>query len=142
MLSRSVVIDTNVLVSAALKAGSKPARILVHALRGDISPIICPAIVQEYREVFARPKFRRWSFPPLWFDEFLRHAIHVPLDPSLSSYAELPDRDDAVFLALAAQQGACLITGNLADFPKTLRGRVEAVSVADYVAWLESVGTG
>ena len=139
MLSRSVVIDTNVLVSAALKAGSKPARIFVRALRGDISPITCPTIVQEYREVLARPKFKRWNFPPLWFEEFLRQAVHVPSDPPLSSHIDLPDRDDAIFLALAAQQGACLVTGNLADFPKSLRGKVEAVSVADYVAWLESV---
>lgn len=135
MLSRSVVIDTNVLVSAALKEGSKPAWILIHALRGDISPITCPAIVQEYREVFARPKFRRWNFPPLWLEEFLRQAIHVPADPPLSCYANLPDRDDAVFLALATQQGACLVS-------KTLRGKVKAVSVADYVAWLERVSNG
>lgn len=142
MLSRSVVVDTNVLVSAALKEGSKPARILVQALRGDISPITCPAIVWEYREVLARPKFRRWNFPPLWFEEFLRQAIHVPSDPPLLAHADLPDRDDAVFLALAAQQGACLITGNLTDFPSPLRGKVEVVSAADYVAWLERVSTG
>ena len=139
MLSRSVVVDTNVLISAALKEGSKPARILMHALRGEITPITCPAFIQEYCEVLARPKFRRWSFPTLWFDEFLRRAIHVPSDPPPSFFVDLPDRDDAVFLALAAQQGACLVTGNLADFPRILRGKVEAVSVADYVAWLESV---
>ena len=139
MLSRSVVVDTNVLVSAALKEGSKPALILVHALRGDISPITCPAIVAEYRDVLARPKFKRWRFPPLWFEEFLRQAIHVPNDPPISAHRDLPDRDDAVFLALAAQQGACFVTGNLKDFPKALRGTVEVVSAADYVAWLESV---
>ena len=142
MLSRSVVVDTNILVSAALKAGSKPARVLVSALRGEISPITCPAIVWEYREVFARPKFSRWNFPPLWFEEFLRQAIYVPSGPPLSLHVGLPDHDDAVFLALAAQQGACLVTGNLADFPRPLRGRVEVVSVADYVAWLERVSAG
>ncbi|MBI2606045.1 MAG: hypothetical protein HYW49_08200 [Deltaproteobacteria bacterium] len=55
---------------------------------------------------------------------------------------DLPDRDDALFLALAAQQGACLVTGNLADFPRHLRGKIEVVSVADYVAWLERVSAG
>ena len=87
--------------------------------------------MREYREVFARPKFRRWNFPPLWFEEFLLQAIHVPSDPPIFTHSNLPDRDDAVFLALAAQQGACLV-----------RGMVEAVSVAHYVAWLESVSAG
>ena len=140
MPSRSVVVDTNVLVSAALKEGSKPSRILVQALRGNISPITCPAIVWEYREVLARPKFRRWNFPPLWFEEFLRQAIHIPSDPPLSEYMDLPDRDDAVFLALAVQQGACLVTGNIAHFPKAWRGSIDVVSAADYITWLESVG--
>lgn len=140
MPSRSVVVDTNILVSAGLKEGSKPASVLIHVLRGAIIPITCPTIVQEYREVFGRPKFRRWNFPPLWFEEFLCQAIHVSLDPPLSTFANLPDCDDAIFLALAAQQGACLITGNLTDFPKNLRGAVEVVSVSEYVAWLEGIG--
>jgi putative PIN family toxin of toxin-antitoxin system len=137
--SRSVVVDTNVLVSGALKAGSKPARILIHALRGGIILHTCPGIVREYRDVLARPKFRKWGFPPLWFDELLRQGIYIPVDPTLSDYGGLPDRDDAIFLALAAQQGACLVTGNLIDFPRALRGKVEVVSPADYVLWLESV---
>ena len=138
MPSRSVVIDTNVLISAALKEDSKPARILVHALRGDISVLTCPTIVREYQDVFARHKFKRWNFPPLWFQEFLAHAIYIPKDPSLLPPIQLPDRDDAVFLALATTQGACLVTGNLRNFPKFLRAKVEAISVADYVAWLET----
>jgi putative PIN family toxin of toxin-antitoxin system len=137
MLSRSVVLDTNVLISAALKADSKPARILVQALRGNISSLICPSIAKEYRDVFARPKFKKWNFPPLWFEEFLRRSIHISSDPRLTLYLGLPDRDDAVFIALASEQGACLVTGNLADFPKSLRGKVEVVSVADYLIWLE-----
>ncbi len=140
MLNRSVVVDTNVLVSAALKEGSKPARILISALRGDLTLIICPAIVREYRDVLARPKFKHWNFPPLWFDEFLRQSVYVATDPEILPYFDLPDRDDAVFLALAAQQGACLVTGNLGDFPKSLRKSVEVVSVSDYVAWLETRG--
>lgn len=93
----------------------------------------------EYREVLARPKFKKWNFPPLWFEEFLRRSIHISSDPPLSAYVDLPDRDDAVFLALAVQQGACLVTGNIADFPEALRGSVEVVSAADYITWLESV---
>lgn len=43
---------------------------------------------------------------------------------------------------LGESTGVCLVTGNLADFPEPLRGKVEVVSAADYVAWLERVSAG
>lgn len=52
------VIDTNVLVSALLKNDSIPGKILYATLLGDITPLLCDDIIDEYREVLARPKFK------------------------------------------------------------------------------------
>jgi len=51
------VIDTNVLVSAALKQNSVPGSIVELAFIGTIIPVLNKAIEQEYREVLSRPKF-------------------------------------------------------------------------------------
>ena len=135
MFSRLVVLDTNVVVSAALKEDSNPARILSQVLLGKISVLLCPSIHSEYQLVFSRPKFRVFHFPPIWFKEFLANCIYINKDPAAWPRSG-PDKDDLVFLSLAAEQNACLVTGNLADFPETLRMGTEVVSPAQYVAWL------
>jgi predicted nucleic acid-binding protein len=57
-VSRAVVLDTNILVSAALKPGSDIARILERVLLRQAPMYVCPSIVAEYQEVLNRPKLR------------------------------------------------------------------------------------
>ena len=52
-----VVYDTNVVVSAVLKAGSIPAFLVALALSGQIHPCLSPIILDEYETVLKRPKF-------------------------------------------------------------------------------------
>ena len=52
------VIDTNVLVSAALKANSTPNGILKEIGNGRIIPLYNDEILAEYSEVLFRPKFK------------------------------------------------------------------------------------
>jgi putative PIN family toxin of toxin-antitoxin system len=54
-----IVIDTNILVSAILTPGGKPAKILKLVLEGKITLIISPAILEETRHVFNYPKLGR-----------------------------------------------------------------------------------
>lgn len=51
------ILDTNVLVSAMLKAGSVPNQVAAEALIGDIIPVLNDEILAEYEEVLRRPKF-------------------------------------------------------------------------------------
>jgi len=51
-----------------------------------------------------------------------------------------PDPDDLIFLALAHRTGAVLVTGNSADFPKSIRHGVVVMNPATYVQHLESLG--
>ena len=54
------VIDTNVIVSAALSKNSEisiPSKVVEFALDGLFIPLFNEAIVREYEEVLSRPKF-------------------------------------------------------------------------------------
>lgn len=55
-----VVPDPNVLVSAAVAAGVSAELLDRWLLDRPFGLVICPALVEELRDVLARPKFRRW----------------------------------------------------------------------------------
>ena len=130
-MSRAVVLDTNVLVSAALRPGSDIARILERVLLRQAPVYVCPSIAAEYREVLSRPRFRPRGLPPAWLPRLLEIAFHEP-EPGPWPL-EGPDPDDLVFLALANASGAVLVTGNLADFPIEIRGDVIVMSPSEHL---------
>lgn len=130
-MSRALVLDTNILVSAALKPGSDLARIVERVLLRQVPLHVCSTIVAEYREVLNRPKFRPKGFPPRWLPRLLQVAFHEP-EPERWPLVG-PDPDDLVFLALAKGTGAVLVTGNLAHFPPKLRGGVLVQSPSVYL---------
>ena len=130
-MSRAVVLDTNVLVSAALKPGSDIAGVLERVLLRQAPVHVCPSILAEYREVLNRPRFRPKGLPPAWLPRLLQIAFHEP-EPEPWSL-EGPDPDDLVFLALARASGAVLVTGNLADFPAEIRDGVIVMGPSEYL---------
>jgi len=138
MISRSIVLDTNVLVSAAILEGSIPAEILKKIILKEVSTLTCPGIVTEYRQVFSRPKFKKWKFPPLWFDFILAQSIWVDHDPPAWPLNG-PDPDDLLFLSFAHQQGATLITGNMKDYPSEIRQGTVVVEPSEYLRWIRNV---
>lgn len=130
-MSRALILDTNVLVSAALKPESDLARIVEKVLLRQAPLYVCPSIVAEYREVLNRPKFRPKGFPPTWLPRLLQVAFHEPEPPLWPQ--EGPDPDDLVFLALAKAAGALLVTGNLGHFPIEIRNDVVVCSPGEYL---------
>ena len=138
-MSVLVVLDTNVVVSAGIQPAGQPARIVDAALAGAIVPVVCPAITAEYMEVVSRARFKKWKFPPLWLHALLG-AAHL-VDQDLPAWPSAgPDPDDMVFLALAHRTGAVLVTGNIADFPKSIRHGVVVMDPATYVRHLDTLG--
>ena len=129
---RLVVFDTNVVVSAGIKAAGPPG-ILVHnwILDGLVQIATCPCIVLEYRAVVGRQKFRRHGFPPAWLEFMIETSLQLP-DPPQWPHS-LPDPEDAPFFALAKAAGAWLVTGNLKHFPASARRGVTVVSPAAYL---------
>lgn len=100
-----VVIDTNVLVSAALKNREPETVILFIVARTDFEWIVSPEILAEYKDVLSRKKF---GLPKevqrRWFDVLDRLTTVIEVDVAI----DFPrDQKDAKFLA-------CALTANIA----------------------------
>ncbi len=115
-----VVIDTNVLVSV-LMAKSEHSTVIkvINAVRdGRLTPLYNDEIIEEYKEVLSRPKFR--------FGSDVRNALidcirNKGLDAERVHFDEyMPDESDRVFYEIAlSKDDAYLITGNAKHFPHT-----------------------
>jgi predicted nucleic acid-binding protein len=109
------------------------------ALAGAIIPVVCPATAAEYFEVVNRPRFKKWNFPPVWLKALIGAAHHV--DQEISPWPiSGPDPDDLIFLELAHLTGAVLVTGNLADFPESIRQGVMVMDPTSFTKHLDELG--
>jgi uncharacterized protein len=109
-----VIIDTNVLVSAALSGRNPEFVILFIVSNPEIEWVVSAEILQEYKEVLSRKKFKLTQEQLNRWYEFLDNAT-VLISPRLE--IDFPrDQKDAKFLACAIETNAdFLITGDL-DF--------------------------
>jgi uncharacterized protein len=109
------VIDTNVLVSAALTSGGTCDLIVRAAVDGRIRLSWSTPVLVEYREVLSRSKFK---FTPQVVTALLSVFGERDQVNPRSLHVRLPDPDDEIFLAAAmATPDQILITGNAAHFP-------------------------
>jgi putative PIN family toxin of toxin-antitoxin system len=110
------VLDTNVVVSAALQPSGPSGAILRLAGLGLVQPWLSKAIFEEYKEVLYR---FRVGVAPDRAKRLLRllPKISRRVEPTRVVRAAL-DPDDNIFLECAqAAKAQYLITGNVADFP-------------------------
>ena len=113
------VIDTNVIVSAALRWKSVPGSILELAFSGVIIPVLNNEIVAEYKEVLSRPKFKfTKDIVKDIIEEISKNAVFVD---GKSLNIDLPDQKDRVFYEVTMEErqneDAYLVTGNIKHFP-------------------------
>ena len=114
------VIDTNVIVSAAMKPESVPGQVLELVLDGVIVPVLNKTIIQEYHDVLLRPKF---DFPEQIVKDILNeidgHGVHVDAE---HIDIDLPDPKDLVFYEVVMEErkeeDAYLVTGNIKHCPE------------------------
>ena len=114
-----VVIDTNVIVSAAIKINSNPGLILRLVDDGIIIPLINEKIISEYINVLKRPKFH--------FDtSLIGDLISMITKNAISVKNEtidivLPDEKDRVFYEVVVKSNEIreskLVTGNIKHVP-------------------------
>jgi putative PIN family toxin of toxin-antitoxin system len=134
---KRVVLDTNVLVSALLRAAGVPGRILDTILLGELTPVFDDRIFAEYTRVLSRSRF---GFDPedvtTLLDYFQKDGLSIIAPPLNIS---LPDEDDLPFVEVALAAQAPLVTGNQKHFPITVVGSfaLQVFTPADFLKTLE-----
>lgn len=102
-------------------------------------PVLCfdARLLTEYREVLRRPRF---GFEESRVDALLEQVVGRGTRVAPPPWPRtLPDPDDAPFLEAAkAGEAECLVTGNLAHFPKAACLGVRVLSPAKFIATLGS----
>ena len=114
MITRRVVLDTNVVLSALVFGGGRAAQLRLAWQSGQIVPLVCTATAQELMRVLAYAKFR---LSALEQDElladFLPHAQTVRIPHPAPLVPDCRDPQDLSFLHLAvAGKAQALVTGD------------------------------
>jgi putative PIN family toxin of toxin-antitoxin system len=130
-----LVIDTNVVISALLKAESNPALMMSLILRGNCIVCVTEKIFVEYEEVSTRGKFKKLDQASV--KEFLsrlrRKALWVV--PKVTVDGVTKDPDDNAFLECALESKAdFLITGNIHHFPEKKFHNTSIVTPGEFVS--------
>jgi len=117
MVPLAVVLDTNVVVSAALKPQGREALVLTLALAGKFRLFLSPSVLKEYEKVLPREKLRLEASEISDLMGLIRGAGRL-VSPARQITAA-SDPEDNRFLECAETAGAdFLVTGNQRHFPK------------------------
>jgi uncharacterized protein len=96
------VLDPNVLISAVISGVGAPREIVTAWTQGSFELVVSPLLLDELRDVLARPRFRRWvsATTVAEYVQGITDAATIiddpPVVPGLS-----PDPDDDYLIALA-----------------------------------------
>ena len=129
------VIDTNILVSALIthNANASTVKVVESIFMHKLSPLYNEEIIDEYKEVLYRAKFKlsESEIEPLlnFIKQYGVDSSRMPFD------GDMPDEDDRVFYEVTlSKEDSFLVTGNLKHFPKT----PQVVTASQMVEILES----
>ena len=117
MFALRLVIDTNVLISAAIKPAGLQRTVLLLAITKPARLYVSRSILQEYGEVLARPVLKiRKGLRQQFLQLIKNHSYIVAPTRKLEVTG---DPDDNIFLECAdAAKADYLVTGNQKHFPK------------------------
>jgi uncharacterized protein len=125
-----IVLDCNVLVAAGIKDGTCAA--CLREIIRNHQVFVTSEIVEEYREVIERPKFKKAHSNLLEIVEILTDIAEW-ISSSACSF-QLPDPDDTIYLAAALEAKAnTLITGNKKHFPLSNYDHVRILSPKEFL---------
>lgn len=117
MIPLRLVIDTNIVVSAALKPDGLQRAVLLLAIAKPATLYVTDAVLAEYREVLARPELKIRKGLRHQLLQIIQNRSHF-VKPS-SALLVTKDADDNKFLECAdAARADYLVTGNTRHFPK------------------------
>ena len=117
MIPLRLVLDTNIIVSAALKPDGLQRTVLLLAVTKPARLYVTEAIMAEYQELLMRPKMNIRKGLRQQLLQLVRNRAHR-VTPTRRLQVTL-DPDDNVFLECAdAARADYLVTGNQRHFPK------------------------
>ena len=116
MLSLRLIIDTNVLISAALKPESLQRTVFLLAITKPAHFYVSNPILDEYADVLARPELGIRKGVRQQLIQLIKNHSHA-VSP-LRQLSVTSDPDDNIFIECAdAARADYLITGNQKHFP-------------------------
>ena len=117
MLALRLVIDTNIVVSAALKPVGLQRTVLVLAIIKPARLYVSNQILTEYRDVLSRPEFQIRKGLRQQLLDLIRKRAHL-VNPVRAIQVAGDPKDDKFIECADAARADYLVTGNLRHFPK------------------------
>lgn len=117
MIPLRLVLDTNVIVSAALKPESLPRTAFLLAITRPAQLYVTDTILAEYRQVLARPEFRIRKGLRQQFLQLIKNRAKL-VHPVRAIRAAKDPGDDKFLECADAARADYLVTGNSRHFPK------------------------
>ena len=117
MIPLRLVIDTNVVVSAALKPDGLQRTVLILAITKPARLYISDSVFAEYREVLARPELQIRKGPRQQLLQLIKNRTYRVTPARTLQVASDPD-DDKFLECADAARADYLVTGNQRHFPK------------------------
>jgi uncharacterized protein len=117
MLPLRLVIDTNVLISAAIKPAGLQRTVLLLAITKPARLYVSRRILEEYSEVLARPELRIRKGLRQQLLQLIKNRCYTVAPTRRLEVTS--DPDDNIFLECAdAARADYLVTGNQKHFPR------------------------
>ncbi len=132
MIPLRIVLDTNVVVSAALKPDGLQRTVLLLAITKPARLYVSSTILSEYREVLSRPELRIRKGLRQQLLQFIRNNSHLVAPHRLLNVSA--DQGDNKFLECADTARAdYLVTGNQRHFPKFWK-QTKVIASREFIA--------
>lgn len=113
-----VVIDTNIIVAAAVSPSGGCFSFFNRVMAGDYEVFVTKEILAEYDEVLHRDKFQLTEDEIDFFlGWFKRNAKLVEVNENDYTGEEVPDKKDIPFYIAAKATRSRLVTGNIKHYP-------------------------
>ncbi len=117
MVALRLVIDTNILISAAIKPAGLQRTVLLLAITKPARLYVSPPILEEYGDVLGRPELRIRKGLRQQLLQLMKQHSHTVVPTRRLEVTR--DPDDNMFMECAdAARADYLITGNQKHFPK------------------------
>jgi uncharacterized protein len=117
MIPLRLVVDTNIVVSAALKPVGLQRPVLVLAIIKPARLYVSNQILTEYRDVLSRPEFQIRKGLRQQLLDLIRKRAHL-VNPVRAIQVAGDPEDDKFIECADAARADYLVTGNLRHFPK------------------------